>query len=100
MEQKIKKVTVELEDGTVLEFDKQVLVFVEDEMTENEKKVHASETKLCCVASCSPQFVASAAGMALGTLYDHTPGMDAVVMVRHMESKMGISGALASILGL
>lgn len=96
---KIKKVTVELESGAVLEFDKQAVLFLEDEMTATEKKIHTGESKMCCIAGCNPDFLASAAGAALGTLADQVPGLDAVVMLKHMNSKHSLVDMLEEILG-
>ena len=96
---KIKKIMVELENGAVLEFDKQAVLFVEDEMTATEKKIHSEETKMCCIAGCSPALLATATGAALGTLAEQAPGMDAVVMMKHMDSKHSIVEMLEELLG-
>lgn len=96
---KMKKVMVELENGTVLEFTKQAVLFLEDDMTETEKKLHDQETKLCCIANCNPHFLASATNAALSTLAEQAPGLDAAVMMKHMDSQHDILGVLADILG-
>lgn len=96
---KIKKVMVELESGKVLEFDKQVILLAEDDMTETEKKLHDEQTKMCCIAECSAPFMASAANSILGMLEDNAPGLDSVVMMKHMDAKHDILGMLAEVLG-
>ena len=96
---KIKKVLVELDNGNVLEFDKQVVLFLEDEMTETEKKLHSQNTKMCVVANCDTAFMIAVAESALGTLASNSPGAEMIPMVKFMEDRLGIVGGLAEILG-
>lgn len=81
---KIKSVKVELENGNVLEFNKQVLLFAMDEMTDTEKKISGASGKICAVVNCKPDFLATCVESALGTLRDQCPGLDSMVMLQHM----------------
>ena len=96
---KIKKVMVELENGNVLEFDKQVVLFLEDDMTETEKKLHSENTKMCVVANCDTAFMIAVADSALSTLASNAPGAELIPMVKFMEERLGIAGGLADIFG-
>ena len=97
---KIKKVTVELENGNVLEFDKNVILFAEDEMTATEQKIHTEQTKMCTIASCNSAFMGAAASSALDMLTEHEPALEALVLAKHMASKhRTLSELLDSILG-
>lgn len=96
----IKKVIVELENGNKLEFDKQVIILAEDEMSETEKRIHTEEkTKICCIANCSPNFMAEVTESMLGTLRKHAPGLDDAVMLAHLEKSSPMLGMLAELLG-
>lgn len=96
---KIKKIMVELENGAVLEFDKQAVLFLEDEMTETEKKIHDKQTKMCVIAGCDTAFLVAVAESALSTLESNSPGSELIPMIKFMEDKLGIVGGLAEILG-
>lgn len=96
---KIKKVMVELENGKVIEFNRQVILVAEDDMTETEKKLHDEQAKMCCVAECSTSFMASAANAVLGMLADNAPGLDSAVMMKHVDEKHDILSMLAEALG-
>ena len=96
---KIKKVMVELTDGTALEFDKQAIVFVEDDMTETERKLHTDNTKLCSIIGCSSSFMATAATSLLSTLAENVPGLDSAVIAKHLDGEGDIIDMLEKILG-
>ena len=98
---KIKKVMVELANGEVIEFNKQAILFLEDEMTDTEKKVHGSSTKMCNIANCDGQFMANAAQHLLATIRENAPGLDSAIMMRHIEGEEsnGLFGMLAEIFG-
>ena len=81
---KIKRVLVELENGEVVEFDKQVVLFAEVEMTELEKKLHSSSTKSCSIANCRGQFLAHAADNLLNSIRHQAPGLDRAIIIRHI----------------
>lgn len=83
---KIKKVMVELANGEVIEFDKQAILFLEDDMTETEKKIHGKSTKMCNIANCDGQFMAQAASALLNTIRENAPGLDSAIMLHHIES--------------
>lgn len=96
----IKKVIVELENGNKLEFDKQVIVFAEDEMSNTEKAMSGDEsTKICGVISCNPVFMANVGEQILKSLKDAVPGLDNAVMMKHMEQTSDIMHMLKEILG-
>lgn len=99
MEGKIKKVMVELANGKVLEFDKQAILFLEDDMTDTEKKIHEGTTKMCTIANCDGGFMANAASRLLATIRENAPGMDAAIMMRHLDSDGGVLGVLAEVFG-
>lgn len=83
---KVKKVIVELEDGNKMEFDGQVVMFVEDKMSEMEKIFNGDgHEKICGVIQCSPHFLASVTNFALETLAEKTPGLDIAVMMKHLD---------------
>ena len=96
---KVKKVIVELDNGNTLEFDKQIVLFAEDEMSNTEKKLHSGQTtKITGMVSCSPNFLASATQAMLGNVRDNIPGLDAVVIAEHMEMLPSISEMLEKII--
>ena len=101
MEGKIKKVMVELANGEVIEFNKQVIMFAEDEMTDTEKKVYGKSTKMCHIANCDGQFMAHAAQEILAHIREQAPGLDAAIMMHHIEGEEtnGLFGMLAEIFG-
>ena len=101
---KIKKVIVELEDGSKMEFNGQVVLFVEDKMSDLEKMFNGdNHGKICGVIQCNPCFLASVTNSALDTLAERTPGLDFAVMAKHLDSKEpkqnSIMSVLADILG-
>ena len=85
---KIKKIMVELENGTVLEFDKQAVLFLEDDMTETEKKLHTDNTKMCVIAGCNTAFLIAVAESALNTLATNAPGAEVLPMLKFMEERL------------
>lgn len=85
---KVKKIIVELDNGTVLEFDKQAVLFLEDEMTETEKKIHTENTKMCVIAGCDASFMISVAESALTTLASNVPGSELIPMMKFMEDRL------------
>lgn len=91
MEGKIMKVMVELANGEVVEFNKQAVMFFEDDMTETEKKIHGKSTKMCSIANCNGQFMAEAASALLNIVRDNAPGLDSAIMLKHIESEEGES---------
>lgn len=84
----IKKVTVELADGTELQFDKQVAVFAELEMSEIEKSLTDADGRLCGVMHCSTTFLAVVATHILDRLRKENPGVDAAVITNHIMSEL------------
>ena len=96
----VKKVIVELDNGNTLEFDKQVVLFAEDEMSNTEKKLNNGQTtKITGVVSCSPNFLANVTESMLGTVRDNAPGLDTCIIAKHMEMMPSIAEMLAKILG-
>lgn len=96
----IKKVTVELENGKKLEFDKQLVLFAEDEMSNTEKAVRGdADGKVCGVVSCKPNFMASVASSMLKTMHDKTPGLDRAVIAEHLVETDDLAKMLADVLG-
>lgn len=85
MEGKIKKVMVELDNGEVVTFDKQMIMFFEDDMTDNEKKIHDNSTKMCSMANCNRQFMVEAASAVLNTIKEKAPGLDLAILMKHLE---------------
>lgn len=85
---KVKKIMVELDNGTVLEFDKQAVLFLEDEMTETEKKLHTENTKMCVIAGCDTSFMIAVAESALNTLASNAPGAELLPMLKFMEERL------------
>lgn len=96
----IKKVTVELENGKKLEFDKQFILFAEDEMSNTEKTVHGdAHGKICGVVSCKANFMASVASSMLKTMHDKMPGLDRTVIMEHLLETDDVAKMLADVLG-
>ena len=96
----IKKVIVELENGNKLEFDKQVVLFAEDEMSATEKAIEGEEnTKICGVVSCNPVFMANVIESMLGSLREAAPGFDSAVMMKHLEQTSDVKKMLDAIFG-
>lgn len=96
----IKKVIVELENGNKLEFDKQVVLFAEDEMSNTEKAMSGDEnTKICGVISCNPVFMSNVVESLLGSLKDAAPGLDSAVMMKHLEQTSDVKKMLDAIFG-
>lgn len=96
----IKKVTVELENGKKLEFDKQFVLFAEDEMSSTEKAVHGDDqSKICGVVGCKANFLAAAASSMLKTMHDKTPGLDRTVIMEHLVETDDIAKMLVDALG-
>ena len=96
----VKKVIVELENGNKLEFDKQVVIFAEDEMSATEKMLHDGDNgKICGILRCNPNFMANVTESLLSSLKDAAPGLDAIVMSNHIGHMPGWTEMLAKILG-
>ena len=96
----IKKVIVELENGKTLEFDKQFVLFAEDEMSDTEKAVSDGDNKkVCGVMSCKPSFAAAATGSLLDTLATKAPGVDKEVIMKHLEATDNLVAMLAEVFG-
>lgn len=96
----VKKVIVELDNGNKIEFDKQVVLFAEDEMSATEKKPNNGQTtKITGVVSCSPNFLATVAESMLGTVRDNAPVLDTVVIAKHMEMTPSFTELLAKLIG-
>lgn len=97
---KVKKVVVELENGNKLEFDKEVVIFAEDEMSETEKRIHNGQnTKICGIISCCPNFMANVTQSMLGTLRDQMPGLDDAVMMEHLNLASPLMSMLEKVFG-
>lgn len=99
---KVKKIIIELEDGGKMEFNGQVVMFVEDKMSELEKMFNSDgRGKICGVVQCCPDFLASVTNSALETLAEKTPGLDFAVMLKHLDdAKVSpMMAVLADILG-
>ena len=96
----VKKVIVELENGNKLEFDKQVIVFAEDEMSNTERAMSGEEsTKICGVIGCNPVFMANVVENLLSSLKDAAPGLDSAVMMKHIEQTSDVKKMLDAIFG-
>lgn len=96
----IKKVTVELENGKTLEFDKQFVLFAEDEMSATEKNLRDNgDSKICGVVSCKSTFMAAVVGSMLNTLNSHTDGLDREVIMKHLVETDDTARLLATIFG-
>ena len=96
---RIKKVTVELTDGTTLDFDKQIMLFAEDEMSNTEKKLNKEETcKVLAMVDCETHMMASVTESLLGILEDKCPGLDSTVMMKHLGKKSHLMEVLEAIL--
>ncbi len=101
---KVKKVIVELEDGNKMEFSGQVVMFVEENMSDLEKMFKGDNPiKIRSVVQCGPHFLAAVTNSALETLAKNTPRLDFAVMMKHLDSKEpkqnSIMSVLADILG-
>lgn len=98
---KVKKVIVELNDGSKMEFTGEVVMFAEDEMSEAEKLFKGDDhKKMCGVVQCSSSFLASVVNSALDTLAEKNPGLDITVMMKHVDdAKVSLMAVLADILG-
>ena len=98
---KIKKVIVELEDGSKMEFTGEVVMFAEDEMSGAEKLFKGDvHKKMCGVVQCSSGFLAAVVNSALDTLAEKNPGLDIAVMMKHVDDeKVSMMAVLADILG-
>lgn len=94
MEPRIKKVTVELDNGNKLEFDKEVVIYAQDEMSVTEKKIHGNGTKICAIAGCSPNFLANVAESILGSLREVSGGLDTAVILAHLEKNIDFNEML------
>lgn len=82
MNENVKKVTVEFENGSTVEFNDQVILFAEDELCGLEKAIHAGKTKVCCVAYCDLSFQCLVVKSALKLL--EKEGLDAAVILEHI----------------
>ena len=99
---KVKKVIVELNDGSKMEFTGDVVMFAEDEMSGAEKFFNGNDNKkICGIVQCSSGFLASVTNSALDTLAEKNPGLDIVVMMKHLDdAKLNpLMAVLADILG-
>lgn len=99
---KVKKVIVELNDGSKMEFTGEVVMFAEDEMSEAEKLFKGDgHKKMCGVVQCSSGFLAAVVNSALDTLAEKNPGLDIAVMMKHLDgAKVSpLMDVLADILG-
>lgn len=97
---KVKKVIVELNDGSKMEFAGEVVMFAEDEMSGAEKLFKGDDyKKMCGVVQCSSGFLAAVVNSALDTMAEKNPILDTAVMMKHLEDKHPEWSVLADILG-
>ena len=99
---KVKKVIVELNDGSKIEFAGEVVMFAEDEMSGAEKLFTGDDhKKMCGVVQCSAGFLATVVNSALDTLAEKNPGLDIAVMMKHLDNAKvsSLIDVLADILG-
>lgn len=99
---KIKKVIVELNDGSKMEFTGEMVMFAENEMSDAEKFFKGDDhKKVCGVVQCSSGFLASVVNSALDTLAEKNPGLDIAVMMKHLDDEKvsPLMSVLADILG-
>lgn len=95
----VKKVTVELDDGSKLEFTGEVVMFAEDEMSETEKLFKGNDyKKMCGVVQCSPSFLVKVVDSALDTLEEKNPSLAVAAMMKHLDDAK-LMAVLADILG-
>ena len=98
---KVRKVLVELENGNILEFDKQVVIFAEDTMTDSEKQIcDNNDIKMCVITSSSGRFLAEATMASLKNLERLKPGYDQYVIGKYLEAEDPIIEMLAKVLGI
>ena len=96
----VKKVIVELDNGKTLEFDKQFVLYAQDEMSETEKRLSEdNESKICGVISCRHSFMASVACSMLETLNSKADGLDRKVIMKHLIDTDDTAKLLATIFG-
>lgn len=96
---KVKKVIVELNDGSKMEFTGELVMFAEDEMSGAEKffKGH-DHKKMCGVVQCSSGFLVTVVDSALDKLEEKNPGLAVSAMMKHLDDAK-LMAVLADILG-
>lgn len=95
----VKKVIVELNDGSKTEFTGDVVMFAEDEMSGTEKLFKGNDyKKMCGVVQCSTSFLVTVVDSALDTLEEKNPGLAVAVMMKHLDDAK-LMAVLADILG-
>ena len=96
----IKKVTVELENGEVLEYSNQLIVFVEEQTTENERKLAGEHyAKATGIINADSAFVASVTETLLGVLRANNPRLECAVLMKHTGADKDFKEMLKHIFG-
>ena len=100
MENAIKKVTIELENGEVLEYGNQLIIFVEEQTTENERKLAGEHhVKATGMINANPAFVASVTETLIGVLRSNSPRLECAVLMKHTGADKDFTEMLAQIFG-